>query len=184
LLALPQSEPCVTITPMRWGAAVGQLKLLGGPSYDVFQRLARLSSQGQSTGTLRADILELTTAKAIKSATRFLKLEIAGILRVSESALSTTRPLAEYGMDSLMGVELGMAVQEALGDDLPMPSLADGPTIASMATAFVEHIKKTADPAQPTGHSTGQNAQTPPASPLLPGPATSSKPSQIAEALK
>ncbi|MGH1331726.1 MAG: SDR family NAD(P)-dependent oxidoreductase [Paracoccaceae bacterium] len=184
LLALPQSEPCVTITPMRWGAAVAQLKLLGSPSYDVFQRLARLSTQGQSTGTLRADILELTTAKAIKSATRFLKLEIAGILRVSESALSTTRPLAEYGMDSLMGVELGMAVQEALGDDLPMPSLADGPTIASMATAFVEHIKKTADPAQPSGHSTGQSAQTPPASPLLPGPATSSKPSQIAEALK
>ena len=141
LLAQPVSEPCVTLTPMSWANALGQLKVLRHPTHEILQRWALFSGQRQNVGSLRADVLELSHSKALKRIIKFLKLEIASILRVSDASLSHTRPLAEYGMDSLMGVELGLAVQEALGDDLPMPMLGEGLTIESMATAFVTHIK-------------------------------------------
>ncbi len=99
------------------------------------------SGQGQNSGTLRADLLTLSHAKAVKRTTEFLKAEIAGILRVSAKSLSSTRPLAEYGMDSLMGVELGLATQDTLGDDLPMSALGDDSTIEGIATMLVDHIK-------------------------------------------
>ena len=44
-------------------------------------------------------------------------------------------------MDSLMGVEMGLAAQEALGDDLPVPVLADDVSIENIAEMFVKHIQ-------------------------------------------
>ena len=141
LLALPTCGPCVTLTPMNWSNALGQLKILRNPSHERLYRLAVTSGQRQSVETLRVDLMKLSYPKALKRTIEFLKREIAGILRVSESSLSSTRSLGEYGMDSLMGVELGLAVQEVLGDDLPMPTLGDDPTIEGMAIVLVKHIK-------------------------------------------
>ena len=70
-----------------------------------------------------------------------LEREIAAILRVPENTLSPTRPLAEYGMDSLMGVELTLAAQKVLGDDLPVPALGDDLSITKIAGIFVTHIQ-------------------------------------------
>ncbi|WP_373029969.1 SDR family NAD(P)-dependent oxidoreductase [Sulfitobacter sp.] len=141
LLEQPLPDPCVTLTQMGWASALGQLSVLGHPSHERLHRLAVSSGQGQNSGTLRADLLTLSHAKAVKRTTEFLKAEIAGILRVSAKSLSSTRPLAEYGMDSLMGVELGLATQDTLGDDLPMSALGDDSTIEGIATMLVDHIK-------------------------------------------
>ena len=46
-------------------------------------------------------------------------------------------------MDSLMGVELGLATQDALGDDLPMSALGIDSTLEGIATMLVDHIKAT-----------------------------------------
>ena len=40
-----------------------------------------------------------------------------------------------------MGVEMGLAAQEALGDDLPVPVLADDVSIENIAEMFVKHIQ-------------------------------------------
>lgn len=141
LLALPAYGPSVTLTPMSWSNALGQLKVLRHPSHERLYRLAVTSAQRQNAETLRADLMELSFPKAVKRTIEFLKREIGSILRVSESSLSSTRSLGEYGMDSLMSVELGLAVQEAMGHDLPMPTLGDDPTIEGIATVLVKHVK-------------------------------------------
>ncbi len=141
LLERPLADPCVTISPMGWASALGQLKVLRQPSHERLHRLAVTSGQRQNSGNLRAELLALSHPKAIKRLVEFLTAEISGILRVSAKSLSSTRALAEYGMDSLMGVELGLATQDALGDDLPMSALGDSSTIEGIATMLVDHIK-------------------------------------------
>ncbi|CUJ17446.1 type I polyketide synthase [Cognatishimia activa] len=132
---------CLTITPMKWGPSLAALKILHRPSHERLKQLAESSGKGRDAGDLRAELQSLPFAKAMKKAVAFLRAEVAGILRVPDSKLSASRPLSEYGMDSLMGVEMGLAAQEALGDDLPVPVLADDVSIENIAEMFVKHIQ-------------------------------------------
>ncbi len=131
----------VTVTPMGWGPSISTLGNLRRPTFGLLRRMGEAGGASQSLGTLRADLEKLPFDKAVKRATAYLKTEIAAILRVPENTLSPTRPLAEYGMDSLMGVELTLAAQKVLGDDLPVPSLGDDLSITKIAGIFVTHIQ-------------------------------------------
>lgn len=141
LLMVRLISPCVTVTPMNWGASAKLLAILKGPTHELLRRLGEASPSVDNAGNLRAELQLLPYAKAVKQAAAFLKAEIAAILRVDKESLSSTRPLTEYGMDSLMGVELGLAAQQALGDDLPQPALSDGLSIERLAELFVAHIQ-------------------------------------------
>ncbi|HTT79446.1 MAG TPA: SDR family NAD(P)-dependent oxidoreductase [Stellaceae bacterium] len=59
--------------------------------------------------------------------------EAATILRLPAAALDPLRPLSEVGMDSLMAVELRLALETRLRIDLPLMSLAEGTSVASIA---------------------------------------------------
>jgi acyl transferase domain-containing protein/NADPH:quinone reductase-like Zn-dependent oxidoreductase/acyl carrier protein len=141
LLTRPDPGGVVTVTPMNWTAAVSALPILNSPSHAELRALAEVRGRDETQGALREDLATLSQAKAVKRAASFLQAEIAAILRVPEASLQSARPLAEYGMDSLMGVELGLAVQAALGDDLPMPSMDESFNIERLAELFVAHIK-------------------------------------------
>lgn len=141
----PVPGACATITPMKWGPSLAALKILQRPSHEWLKQLAESMAKGKEAGDLRAELQSLPFAKAMKRAVAFLRAEVAGILRVPDAKLSPSRPLSEYGMDSLMGVEMGLAAQEALGDDLPVPVLADDVSIENIAEMFVKHIQSGAD---------------------------------------
>ena len=96
----------------------------------------------------------------MKRVAAFLKQEIATILRVSADSLSVKRPVAEFGMDSLMGIELGLTAQNALGDDLPLLSMADDPTIERIAELFVSHIQSRTEQNEPHGNTATQTLKT------------------------
>src|SRR5207248_10162327 len=59
--------------------------------------------------------------------------EAASILRLPASGIDPLRPLSELGMDSLMAVELRLALENRLRIDLPLMSLAEGTSVASIA---------------------------------------------------
>jgi acyl transferase domain-containing protein/NADPH:quinone reductase-like Zn-dependent oxidoreductase/NADP-dependent 3-hydroxy acid dehydrogenase YdfG len=141
VLEMPVETPALTVTPMGWGPSIGTLGNLRRPTFGLLRRMGEAGGTSQSLGTLRADLESLPFDKAVKRATAYLKTEIAAILRVPENTLSPTRPLAEYGMDSLMGVELTLAAQKVLGDDLPVPALGDDLSITKIAGIFVTHIQ-------------------------------------------
>jgi phthiocerol/phenolphthiocerol synthesis type-I polyketide synthase C len=60
--------------------------------------------------------------------------EAARILRLPQVEIDRHRPLAELGMDSLMGVELRLAIESRLRLDLPLAALTDGASIAALAS--------------------------------------------------
>jgi len=59
--------------------------------------------------------------------------EAATILRLPAGGIDPLRPLSEVGMDSLMAVELRLALESRLRVDLPLVSLAEGTSVASIA---------------------------------------------------
>lgn len=59
--------------------------------------------------------------------------EAARILRLSGGDIDPHRPLAEIGMDSLMALELRLAIEARLRLDLPLMSISDGTSVAALA---------------------------------------------------
>jgi acyl carrier protein len=59
--------------------------------------------------------------------------EAATILRLPAGGIAPLRPLSEMGMDSLMAVELRLSLEGRLRVDLPLVSLAEGTSVASIA---------------------------------------------------
>jgi phthiocerol/phenolphthiocerol synthesis type-I polyketide synthase C len=66
--------------------------------------------------------------------------EAATILRLPPGAIDPQRPLSEIGMDSLMAVELRLALESRLRVDLPLVSLAEGTSVASIAARLAAAV--------------------------------------------
>ena len=66
--------------------------------------------------------------------------EAANILRLPAAGIDPLRPLSEMGMDSLMAVELRLALESRLRIDLPLMSLAEGTSVASIATRLANAV--------------------------------------------
>jgi acyl carrier protein len=66
--------------------------------------------------------------------------EAANILRLPAAGIDPLRPLSEMGMDSLMAVELRLALETRLRIDLPLMSLAEGTSVASIAQRLANAV--------------------------------------------
>jgi phthiocerol/phenolphthiocerol synthesis type-I polyketide synthase C len=81
-----------------------------------------------------------------------LKQEISEILRLPTSKLDITRPLQELGLDSLMSVELVVAVEERFGIRLPVMELSETSSIVKLTGRILELLRGSQD------HDTPQDA--------------------------
>jgi phthiocerol/phenolphthiocerol synthesis type-I polyketide synthase C len=88
-------------------------------------RLAGLDAEG------KRDLLALVIAN-----------EAAHILRYREGGIDLHRPLAELGMDSLMALELRLALEARLRIDIPLMSLAEGASVAALAARLSDTISQ------------------------------------------
>ncbi|WP_010116899.1 acyl carrier protein, partial [Burkholderia oklahomensis] len=86
-----------------------------------------------------------------------LRAQIACILHLSTERIELDKSVLEMGMDSLMGMELGMAVEETFEVKLSVMSIADGATVHSLAGRIVDMISGAA--AGPSGPGEGDDAQ-------------------------
>jgi acyl transferase domain-containing protein/NADPH:quinone reductase-like Zn-dependent oxidoreductase/short-subunit dehydrogenase/SAM-dependent methyltransferase/acyl carrier protein len=125
-------RPVITIAPISWSRAAASLRIL------KLQPFAELwEDQGlpplADTADLARQLAAMPDAEALKLLRLHLGSEIATILRLPQEDVDPQRSLAALGMDSLMGVELRLAVTRKLGIDLPLASLGDGLTVESMA---------------------------------------------------
>jgi len=67
--------------------------------------------------------------------------EVSRILKLPASEIGRQRSLAELGMDSLMGLELRLGVERRFGIELPLPSISELTTLASIAATIVARIQ-------------------------------------------
>ncbi len=150
MLACGHASPAVvTIAPMTWSAARDQLALLGKP---LFADLLATETAGGAARAekvdIAAEIAGLGEVEARDLICRHLSEEVARIFRMPVSDVSPTRSLAELGMDSLMGLELRLAVQQRLGADIPLAALAGNQTLSEIAAKIAGSLRggETGDP--------------------------------------
>ncbi|MBS2127804.1 type I polyketide synthase [Burkholderia thailandensis] len=117
----------------------------GMPAADA-RRYALLRARGANEpardgGTrLRAHVAALARDEAVGLVEENLRAQIAHILHLSPERIELDKSVLEMGMDSLMGMELGMAVEETFEVKLSVMSIADGATVHSLAGRIVDMI--------------------------------------------
>ena len=132
----------LVVAPMDWAVARRELKLVASPVYA--QVIADAEASGATDGGDRVDLVALVRGRDLQSAreavAEILAGEISRILKVPAKEIGPQRSLAELGMDSLMGLELRLGVERRFGIELPLPSISDATTLASIAAVLVSRI--------------------------------------------
>jgi phthiocerol/phenolphthiocerol synthesis type-I polyketide synthase C len=90
--------------------------------------------------TLRA----LPAAEAEKMLVDTVRREVAQILRLAVDKVLPEQNLSQLGLDSLMGVELALALEERMGVKLPAFLLSEGPTPLRLAQRLLQSLGKEA----------------------------------------
>lgn len=131
----------VTIAPIDWGQARRDLAYLAAPTFA--QVLANAEMGPQDTGE-QIDLGALIRGKDARESrdivAEILTGEVARILKLPAKEISPQRPLAELGMDSLMGLELRMSVERRFDIDLPLVAIGDSTTLLTIAQTIVSRI--------------------------------------------
>ncbi len=141
LAALPamlaSDLPAVGFAETSWSEARRFLPILAAPLFaDIRDDEAGLPRDDSLIERL-AGLSQEEAAALLKTA---IAEEAASILRLPSGAVDPLRPLSELGMDSLMAVELRLALESRLRIDLPLMSLAEGTSVASIATRFANSV--------------------------------------------
>ncbi len=98
------------LTNIAQSASAEKLALLRSPA---FMGLGFIKRDGQRTGSEEAalDLSGKSHAEAVEIVMGILRREVGQILRMPESKIDLSQPLADIGLDSLMALELHMALE-------------------------------------------------------------------------
>ncbi|WP_247256077.1 type I polyketide synthase [Pseudomonas moorei] len=143
---LLQRRSGLGVLELDWKALSRFLPAAGSPK---FNELARLHGGEQDEESDADDIqrllAEMDDPELIELFNEMLKQEISEILRIPTSKLDITRPLQELGLDSLMSVELVVAVEERFGVRLPVMELSEASNIGKITVRILELLRGNQD---------------------------------------
>jgi phthiocerol/phenolphthiocerol synthesis type-I polyketide synthase C len=130
------------VLELEWRKVSRSLSSAASPK---FSELARGGGDGQpekeGTVDLKRMLAELPEEELLNAVVEMLKVEIGDILRIAPEKIDPTCPVQQMGLDSLMGVELVMAVENRFGTRLPVMALSDTPTIAKLAAWIIKQLR-------------------------------------------
>ncbi len=128
-------------------------RLLPSASSPKFQELGwhaedRDGQEDQSEDIQRL-LAELSDDELVATFTDILSNEIGEILRISADKIDPERSLYDMGLDSLMGVELMIALESRFGIRLPVMALSQSPTISKLAARVIQQLRASDDAGEP-----------------------------------
>jgi amino acid adenylation domain-containing protein len=97
---------------------------------------------------VRAILLALPAEHRLPALEADLRQRVANVLQLSPAALDRDRKLTGLGLDSLTAVEIKHEVESALGVDLPLADLIEGPSLAELAVDLIRRISGEAPAAE------------------------------------
>jgi acyl carrier protein len=110
-----------------------------------FGEISRNLGEGEGADEPEVDLqrllAELPEDVLLTTIGDMLKVEIGKILRIAPDKIDANRSVQQMGLDSLMGVELVVAVESRFGVRLPVMALSDSPTVAKLAAWIVGQLQ-------------------------------------------
>ena len=136
-MLLQSGLPVVGYADIRWGSLGGSLPWLRSVMFEEVQG-------GAGSPAAEVDLRELLATCAPEEAREkvvaLLTEEVARITKLAASRIEPGRPLVELGMDSLMAVELRLAVEQRFGLSLPVLALSEGATLQALAGRVIKML--------------------------------------------
>ena len=121
-----------------WGAVARVIPAARSARYAEMRSRDAGEAQGSESGSLRDEIMALPPDEARARVAEALRAEIGRILNLATAKIELDRQVLEMGLDSLMGMELRMTVEERFQVKLSVMMLAQGATVNSLAQRIVE----------------------------------------------
>ncbi|KHJ63497.1 beta-ketoacyl reductase, partial [Burkholderia glumae] len=138
--ALVDGRAGEAVVRIDWQALARGMPAAGARRYAQMQ--TRPGSDGSRDGgdELREQVAALPREQAVAFVAETLRAQIARILHMTPERIALDKSVLEMGMDSLMGMELGLAVEEVFEVKLSVMAIADGATVQSLAGRIVDSI--------------------------------------------
>jgi acyl transferase domain-containing protein/NADPH:quinone reductase-like Zn-dependent oxidoreductase len=141
---LRHAPPQVAVLPVQWRVLLQQMPAAATPP--IYADLARqYRATGSGAPAAAVDLIaELTAVPSSRRAplvtARLTALATTVLGLAGDSVLDPQRPLQEYGLDSLMAVELRNGVGGMLGRTLPATLLFKYPTLQALGAFVLESV--------------------------------------------
>ncbi len=130
------------VMELDWKALSRFLPSAGTPKFSELSSLLGDNDGDQDTvDDIQRLLSELSDEDLLTTLIEMLKSEVGEILRVSVDKIDETRSIFDMGLDSLMGVELVVALESRFGTRLPVMALSQSPTIIKLAERIFQHLK-------------------------------------------
>ena len=123
-----------------WPTLQRSLPCAPSPRFDVLRRLLGSASAAQGDADVRALLAQLPRDLAQHTLAELLGAEVAEILRLPPDGVPFDRALNDLGMDSLMAVELGLALEKRLAVTISPMFLHDNPTVDRIAERLLSTL--------------------------------------------
>lgn len=130
------------VLELEWKALARFLPTASTPR---FSALARAHGGDQDDDNDAEDIQqmlqELSDEELLEHFEELLKHEVSEILRLPAARLDRQRPLQDLGLDSLMSVELVVALEERFGVRLPVMELSESSSIEKLSVRILDLLR-------------------------------------------
>ncbi len=143
---LAGGEPVVSVMDLDWGAVKRDLPIMATRAFDDVLRAVDDTAEPSVGHDLCERLAGMTAHEALPVVRSAIAELAAVILRLPVDRLDTSRSLMELGMDSLMGLELSMAVERALGIGLPDFSLGERTSVDTLAAKIADRLAGAIEP--------------------------------------
>ena len=128
----------MAVIDLDWSVIQRVMPSASSPKYTELQRNIKHSdSEHEDIQTL---ISNLSHAEIQDLVIDLLQDEIEQILRLPREKIDVERSIFDLGMDSLMGMELVLAIEERFGVKLPVMALTEGANILRIAERITEKL--------------------------------------------
>lgn len=132
-----QGDPVLGIATVNWSAAGQYLGILKAPAYGQLMAKGDSATSDQAKFDIAALVEKHSPEDAREILGNLIAEEIARVLRLPIEDIVKSKPLAELGLDSLMGAELALAFDERFILKAPLTMTASGFTVNELADQLI-----------------------------------------------
>jgi len=137
---LLSQEHTLTVANFDWNKLAGYLPSFDQERFSVLNRCTEDTGVPESEDDFRTFITGKSTEEVTEIVQQLVITEVAQVLSIGVDRIDPARSLYDFGLDSLMAVELAMGLEQRFGIQLPVMMLSESPAAEKVTQRIVERL--------------------------------------------
>ena len=129
------------VMELDWNALDRFLPTANSPKFSALAHLASDSEHDGHRENWAELINSLSPSELQEHVIHLIKIEVSEILRLPIPRIDAQQSIYDMGLDSLLGVELVLALENRFGVRIPVMSLSESPTIERLSLKLIELLQ-------------------------------------------